>query len=100
MNKSCVRVQWDPERDLKFKPLGYRSIQIGIKGEAVDRYVDEWIVSITDVTEEMGRISGLVSAGHLEEARLALPSEEPYHLPDDIKEIVDATRDSGASASG
>jgi hypothetical protein len=46
-----VRIQWDPERDWRLQPIeGVRSIQIGLSGEAVHRYVDEWIVRIEDVT--------------------------------------------------
>lgn len=33
--QSPVRIQWDPERDLQLKALPYRSIQIGLSGEAV-----------------------------------------------------------------
>ena len=50
---SPVRIQWDPERNLNLAPLEHRAIQIGLSGEAVPRYVDEWTVSITDVTEPM-----------------------------------------------
>ncbi|OAT12920.1 hypothetical protein BDBG_08204 [Blastomyces gilchristii SLH14081] len=35
--ESPVRVQWDPERDFEFRALEYRSLQVGLKGEAVDR---------------------------------------------------------------
>ena len=46
-----VRVQWDPERDIRLAIMdGVRSIQIGLRDEAVERYVDDWIVRITDVT--------------------------------------------------
>ena len=34
-----VRVQWDPELDLRFAPLAHRSLQIGLSAEAVARYV-------------------------------------------------------------
>lgn len=50
IHNSDIRVQWDPERDIYGNPLEYRSIQIGIRGHAVERYVNEWIVSITDIT--------------------------------------------------
>ena len=43
--------QWDPERDINGNPLEYRSIQIGLRGEALRKYVQEWIVSIEDITE-------------------------------------------------
>ena len=34
---SPVRVQWDPERSIHLAPLPYRTIQIGLSGEAVLR---------------------------------------------------------------
>lgn len=90
-NSTCVRVQWDPERDFGFRPLTYRSIQIGLSGDAVDRYVDEWIVSIEDVTEKMLKMGQLVAAGELEEAQKLMPVEEPYPLPEEVAKAVGAT---------
>lgn len=48
---SDLRCQWDPERDLHGNPLEFRSIQLGLRGKAVQKYVDEWIVNITDITD-------------------------------------------------
>lgn len=85
---SPVRIQWDPERDLDFRPLGYRSIQIGLGGESVARYINDWVVSITDVTGVMKDIAVLVSEGKYKEAMQELPPEEVYILPPDIRPIV------------
>jgi hypothetical protein len=48
LRTSPVRVQWDPERSLAMGPLPYRSLQVGLSGEAVARYVDDWTASIGD----------------------------------------------------
>lgn len=88
---SPVRVQWDPERDLHLRPLGHRSIQIGLGGEAVHHYVDDWIIALTDVTPAMRETAELVAAGDLEAARASLPKEEPYPLPDHIAHRLGAT---------
>lgn len=85
---SPVHVQWDPERNLSLERLNYRSIQIGLTGRAVDKYVEEWIVSITDVTEVMHKINGLLKEGDLDAARDLLPEEEPYELPDDVQQVL------------
>lgn len=53
-----ARVQWDPERDLRLRPLPYRALQLGLSGEAVRRYADEWTVSIRDVTHSPTRSAG------------------------------------------
>ncbi|WP_426511905.1 DUF4291 domain-containing protein [Dactylosporangium sp. McL0621] len=77
LKASPVRVQWDPERDLHLRPVpGVRSLQLGLSGEAVRRYVDEWTVSITDVTGLAHRVHELVRAGDLEAARALLPVEQ------------------------
>ncbi|PRY00474.1 DUF4291 domain-containing protein [Allonocardiopsis opalescens] len=75
-----TRVQWDPERDLRLRPLPYRSLQLGLAGEAARAYADEWIVSITDATPLAHRVHALVRAGELQEAARLLPEEAPYPL--------------------
>jgi hypothetical protein len=92
LRESPVRIQWDPERGPHHEALDHRAIQIGLHGEAVDRYVDEWIVSITDVTPLTTRIAELVRGGQLAEARAALPVEPAYPVPDELAAIIGATR--------
>jgi hypothetical protein len=57
LRRSPVRVQWDPERSPELSPLPYRSLQLGLGGEAVHRYVDEWTVGITDVTPRLRELA-------------------------------------------
>ena len=73
-----VRIQWDPERDLLFQPLTYRSIQIGLGPEAVGYYVNDWIRKITDITPLAHALHDLVRGEKFEEARDRLPEEKPY----------------------
>ncbi|MBU2706111.1 DUF4291 domain-containing protein [Zooshikella marina] len=73
-----VRIQWDPERDLHLQPLEYRAIQIGLSKKAVQLYVNEWIQSITDVTDLASEIHQLVNKNHLLEAQQKLPTEHSY----------------------
>ncbi|HEY5832500.1 DUF4291 domain-containing protein [Streptomyces sp.] len=75
-----TRVQWDPERDLGLRPLPHRSLQLGLSGEAVRRYADEWIVGIRDVTTLAREIHGLVRAGRTGEAAALLPEERVYQV--------------------
>ncbi|MFE9017019.1 DUF4291 domain-containing protein [Streptomyces sp. NPDC007808] len=79
-----ARVQWDPERDLRLDPLPYRSLQLGLGGEATARYADEWIVGIEDVTSLATEIHARVRAGELTRAAELLPQERPYPLEDDV----------------
>ena len=86
-----MRVQWDPERSLRLRPLPYRSLQVGLSGEAVDRYVDEWIVAITDVTASAHRVRDLLRAG--DEARPPPPAagRTPYPLPAELGAVIGAS---------
>ena len=81
LKASPVRVQWDPERSVRLDALPYRSLQVGLSGPAVDRYVDEWIVAVTDATPSVRRIRDLLRAGDEPAATALLPTERPYPLP-------------------
>lgn len=81
LKRSLVRVQWDPERDLHLRPQPQRAIQIGLSGQAVDRYVDDWTVGIDDVTPLVHRIHALVERRELDAASALLPAERPYPHP-------------------
>ncbi len=90
LEKTSVRIQWDPEKDILLKPLDYRSIQIGLTGIAVDKYVDEWIIGIEDITEFCHETYELVKANKIKEAKDLLPVETIYPLPFDIAERINA----------
>lgn len=76
-----VRIQWDPERDLRFNPLGHRSVQIGIGGPAVNRYCDQWIRGIEDATDLAHRCHAELTEHGPEAAAGLLPPERPYPVP-------------------
>jgi Domain of unknown function (DUF4291) len=79
-----VRLQWDPERDPRLQPLPYRSLQIGLSGVAVDRYLAEWIVGIDDITATAHDVREKFRTAGLAEAIQLLPDEQPYVLPADL----------------
>ncbi len=62
LKHSKARYQWDPDRNLRDHKLEQRAIQIGIRGSLVHRYVDEWIVSLEDVTPLAHAIHDAVKA--------------------------------------
>ncbi|GAA2103291.1 DUF4291 domain-containing protein [Kitasatospora saccharophila] len=74
LRRSAARVQWDPERDLRLQPLAHRSLQLGLRGELVRRYVDEWLVRIEDLTPLARELHATRDPG-------LLPPERPYPVP-------------------
>jgi len=91
LKTSPVRVQWDPERSLRLGPLPYRSLQVGLSGEAVTRYVADWTVEITDVTGLARTIHDRLTAGDEPGATDLLPGEIVYPLPTAIEAVVGAS---------
>jgi hypothetical protein len=83
---SSVRIQWDPERDLFLNPLSHRAIQIGLGSEAVERYVSQWIVNVTDVTSLTRHVHDLVLDDKPADAEKCLPVETPYPLSEALRE--------------
>lgn len=57
--RSDVRLQWDPDHGPSGAPQKRRAIQIGIRGDVVHRFNDEWLIAIEDVSsfvaEQRGR---------------------------------------------
>lgn len=92
-SRADVVVQWDPERGLGgtspkagwTKALSHRSLQMGIRGAASDRYAEEFIAAITDVTPLFASIGDRLEAGDMEGAAVLLPTEVLYPLPPDLQ---------------
>ena len=78
LENSEVRCQWDPDRDIYGNPIGRRAIQLGIKGETVKKYVNDWIVRITDITEQVKAIKKSIDNGTFEKE--ILPKEIMYSI--------------------
>lgn len=85
---SPVRVQWDPDRSVTLERVERRAIQVGLQGEAVRRYVDEWMVGLDDVTDLAHDVHHLVGAGDPEAAMTLLPVERPYPVPTELQAII------------
>ncbi|PZR12281.1 MAG: DUF4291 domain-containing protein [Archangium gephyra] len=76
--RSMIRVQWDPERDLRGAKLPYRSLQLGLGREVISAYASEWILGIEDVTKRVKHVAALRRRGAWERAAECLPVERPY----------------------
>ncbi len=78
VKSSEVRCQWDPERDIYGNPLDYRSLQLGIRGEALQKFVKEWIVKITDITDYVSELREMKE--QKKDISDLLPKEQIYLL--------------------
>ena len=78
IHSSDIRLQWDPERDIHGNPLNYRSLQLGLRGETVRKYVNEWIVDITDITSYVNELKCLIS--QKKDVSMLLPEENVYQI--------------------
>jgi len=85
---SSVRIQWDPERSWDIKKVpNKRTIQIGLTGPAVHKYVNDWIVKIENLTSIARSISTFLSTG---EPPFKRPDQEEMSYPIDsqLKEKI------------
>ena len=78
VKQSDIRCQWDPERDIYGNPLGYRSVQLGLRGDALYNYVNNWIVHIEDITEYVKALAKDKENGI--DISQKLPEEKMYHI--------------------
>ena len=75
---SDIRIQWDPERDIYGNPEQYRSVQIGLRGNAVKKYVTEWITDINDITDYVTSLYNMRNSK--KDITGLLPDERIYHI--------------------
>ncbi|QDE71151.1 DUF4291 domain-containing protein [Myxococcus xanthus] len=73
-----VHVQWDPERTLRGAGLPHDSIQVGLGRAIIQRFVEDWIVSITDLTPLVLKLRKHLDTGRAEQASRLLPPEAAY----------------------
>ena len=52
------------------------AIQLGIKGETVKKYINDWIVNITDITDKVIEMRNSIQNGTFSE--VMLPEEKKY----------------------
>ena len=88
-----VIVQWDPERTLRGEKLEHRSIQVGLRRQIVEEFVNEWIVDIQDLTGLVKKIAAYRKAGQYEKARRLLPPEKVYPLPGELQQRLGMSRE-------
>ena len=58
--KSSVRLQWDPDHGPSGAPLERRALQLGLRGQAVEKYVRDWVLGIEGFRPVSTNLTGLV----------------------------------------
>lgn len=77
---SEVRCQFDPDRDIFGNPQQTRAIQLGLRGKMVEKYINDWIVSITDITDNVKYLKSLRDSGKLTPDELPQEKEYPANI--------------------
>jgi hypothetical protein len=80
LRRSDVRLQWDPDHGPGGEALKRRAIQLGLRDEALRRYVEEWTVAIEDLTPFVAAQRGKPRS------ELVVPAERPYPLSAELAE--------------
>jgi hypothetical protein len=51
VKRSSVRLQWDPDHTPRGGRCARRAIQLGLRGEILAKYSQDWLVNIEDISE-------------------------------------------------
>jgi hypothetical protein len=76
--ESPVRLQWDPDHDPTGAKQERRALQIGMSGEALRCYAQEWIIRIEDISDFVAEQRERVQAAGVRD--LVTPSEKMYSI--------------------
>ncbi|MDF1696680.1 MAG: DUF4291 domain-containing protein [Saprospiraceae bacterium] len=99
LGESEVRIQWDPDHDPRGNKLDRRAVQIGMKGSIMQKFNDEFIEEVTDITEFVAEQKVVLdSKPSLEglqvmyEEILNLPSElkDKYSIPESFTHVINS----------
>ena len=82
LKDSDVIHQWDPERALNGERLDRQAIQIGLRGEVLKKYKDEYVIEVTDITDLAKNI------GYASKNRISLPDGIPIEKEYVINDIL------------
>jgi len=76
--ESPVRLQWDPDHDPRGDKQARRAIQLGLAGEVLRQYAQNWIVSLEDISAFVAEQRA--HAQSYDFANLLTPQEEVYPI--------------------
>jgi hypothetical protein len=79
---SPVVVQWDPDHGPSGGPMLRRAVQIGMRGETLQRFASEWLLHVEDISEFVRQQRP--HAQHAPYEGLMVPCESLVQLPPDV----------------
>jgi hypothetical protein len=79
--RSSVRLQWDPDHDPSGTKEERRALQLGLRGEALKRYAQQWLIAIDDISEFVAE-QRQYAQSPATYAQLQTPSEAVYPIDD------------------
>ena len=78
--ESPVRLQWDPDHDPCGAKQERRAIQLGLAGEVVEQYANDWILCIEDISEFVAELR--INTQNTSFTNLTTPQEDVYRVSD------------------
>lgn len=79
LGKSEVRLQWDPDHNPRGIKLDRRAIQLGLSGQTLRCYTEEWIDHIEDISGYVHEQSKYIRRPEM----LLTPAEQVYPVKDE-----------------
>lgn len=80
LGQSEVRLQWDPDHNPRGIKLDRRAIQLGLSGETLRRYAEEWIDHIEDISGYVQEQSKYIRQPEM----LITPAEQVYPVSEQL----------------
>ncbi len=80
LQRSSVRLQWDPDHDPFGAPVARRAIQLGLRGDVLERFARDWVLNIQDISGFVREQRQHVLTGDV--SRLMTPREDVYPVAD------------------
>ncbi len=77
VQRSNVRLQWDPDHHPSGAKLARRAIQLGLRGDVLKAYAQEWIIEIKDISNFVQQQRQNVLPGC---SQLITPTETVYSV--------------------
>lgn len=90
---SDVKVQWDTERSPRPDRLDHRSIQVGVRDSTWAQWIEDWVITVEDVTCKAKRLKAALDAEPaVSEQDLLrqglLPQDKPFEVPGTLRDAL------------